>query len=426
MRGKIYLLFILLFFLSKTGYTQSWKGAELIVDSVYTNMIGSVKLHQLGDPLAQAVIQVNSQARLKLSFDYLSQDIPELNYTIVHCNSKWELSKINSFDYLDGFNENSFYNYDFSINTIQPYVHYELEFPNNDISPKISGNYLMVVFKENNPDSVLFTKRFYVVETRLGIDAYTKQPGSGKYYQSHQEVIFEINYKDFELRNPFQELEVSLLQNWRLDNAYNNIQPVFVKEERLIYRQESKYVFPAHKEYRFFDTRNLRLLDSEVKTYNLQRNKIELFPDQVTVFKEYFYSKDINLKYINDIKDFSTPELRADYNKVKFMLATNTPYSQGDIYIFGELSNWQIDKRFKMKYNFETKAYEGEVLLKQGFYNYAYNYLKKGEKVGDTSYFDGNHFEAENDYYIFAYYKGMGDRYQRIIGFDHINSLKRK
>lgn len=423
--NKLLFTLVFLYFITPL-YAQSWKGAKLHVDSVYTKKIASVKLHLKGEPLSHPVIILNSQAKINLSFDYLSKDIPELNYSIVHCDSRWEPTQINTFDYLDGFNENNFYNYDFSINAIQPYVHYDLEFPNEDLSPKISGNYLFVVFKENEPDSVLFCKRFYVVETRVGIEAYTKQPSTGRYSQTHQEVIFEVNHKDFELRNPFQELELILMQNWRTDNAYFGIQPIFLKEDKLIYRQEAKYIFQAHKENRYFDTRNLRLLDARVKSYDLQRNRVELFPDKITVFDQYFYRKDINLQYITDIKDFSNPDLRADYSKVKFSLATNTPYSQGDIYIFGALSNWQLDQNFKMQYNFESRAYEAEILLKQGYYNYTYSYLKQGEKIGDSSYFDGDHFETENDYQIFAYYKGVGDRYQRIIGYNYINSVKRK
>ncbi|MDF1673975.1 MAG: DUF5103 domain-containing protein, partial [Vicingaceae bacterium] len=55
---------------------------------------------------------------------------------------------------------------------------------------------------------------------------------------------------------------------------------------------------------------------------------------------------------------------------------------------------------------------------KQGYYNYAYCFVKDGSKnTGDISVIEGSHYEAENEYSILVYHRGVNDYYDKLVGF---------
>ena len=75
-----------------------------------------------------------------------------------------------------------------------------------------------------------------------------------------------------------------------------------------------------------------------------------------------------------------------------------------------------------MQYNFQRSAFEIRLQLKQGYYNY--RFVAKDIETGevDPTFFEGNHFETENDYLILVYYKQAGVRYERLVGTKRLNS----
>jgi hypothetical protein len=73
-----------------------------------------------------------------------------------------------------------------------------------------------------------------------------------------------------------------------------------------------------------------------------------------------------------------------------------------------------------MKYNFEQKAYECRIQLKQGYYNYQYVTIEKGKL--DFTYIEGNHAITENSYTILVYYHDFRGGYDRLIGHNVIST----
>ena len=66
------------------------------------------------------------------------------------------------------------------------------------------------------------------------------------------------------------------------------------------------------------------------------------------------------------------------------------------------------------------KSQEKEVLLKQGYYNYKYVTLKENEISSDL--IEGNHYETNNEYTIYVYYKSPWERHERLVGIEKITS----
>jgi hypothetical protein len=66
------------------------------------------------------------------------------------------------------------------------------------------------------------------------------------------------------------------------------------------------------------------------------------------------------------------------------------------------------------------------LLLKQGYYNFQYVYVPQGSLVADHKNIEGSFWETENDYQIFVYYKPMGERYDRLVGYRKLNSVENR
>ena len=112
----------------------------------------------------------------------------------------------------------------------------------------------------------------------------------------------------------------------------------------------------------------------------------------------------------------------ADYAWTHFKLVLDEPISNGNVYIFGALSDWQPQKRFQLHYDYEEKAYKAAVYLKQGVYNYQYVIWEDGSAEINDQELEGNHWETENSYLILVYYRPFNARYDQLIGIREVNS----
>jgi hypothetical protein len=70
-----------------------------------------------------------------------------------------------------------------------------------------------------------------------------------------------------------------------------------------------------------------------------------------------------------------------------------------------------------MQYNEEYGCYEASILLKQGYYDYQYI-----TSDGATIETMGDFWQTENEYQTFIYYKELGGRYDRIVGYTRVNT----
>jgi hypothetical protein len=98
----------------------------------------------------------------------------------------------------------------------------------------------------------------------------------------------------------------------------------------------------------------------------------------------------------------------------------------GTLYVFGELTQWKYIPEAVMSYNPKLQGYQGALFLKQGYYNYQYMFVPKGKTVGSVEVMEGNHWETENDYTIFVYYRPDGAIADQLYGVKVVNSSKAK
>ena len=74
-----------------------------------------------------------------------------------------------------------------------------------------------------------------------------------------------------------------------------------------------------------------------------------------------------------------------------------------------------------MTLNIESGLYETNFKLKQGFYNYKYVIVNKNGDLNEGA-ISGDFWQTENNYKVLVYYRDLGARYDRIIGFNQVSS----
>ena len=111
------------------------------------------------------------------------------------------------------------------------------------------------------------------------------------------------------------------------------------------------------------------------------------------------------------------PFWEGDYANVYFSFVppNGIAYTNKDIYLFGQLTNYNYANSLKMIFNPEKKMYETHLLMKQGYYDYTYIAVDKNDP-SIREQLDGDYFETENLYTILVYYKSFTGRADELIG----------
>ena len=391
-------------------------------DYTYQEGIKTIKMYPEGKVLDHPVLDLNSGQKLILEFDDINEETMDYTYAIVHCSANWEPSNISVFDYMDGFEYNQIHDYNFSFNTYFQYINYSLIIPNEDVNIKLSGNYLIVVYNDDKP---VLSRRFYVLDKKAEIEMDISRPKIIDLRNSHQEVDFNIT-SFMHIDDPYNDVKVIVCQNGRFDNRIENLKPVYIRDNVLIYDYQDENCFEGLNEFRYFNTKDIRFESHGIDSIRYIKPYYHFYLEksQKRRFKVYFYDEELNGKYFTDMAGGVNMDTEADYVYVHFYLPYEAPMVEGNIFIFGELTDWDFTSENKMTYNFDKKQYECTLLLKQGYYNYVYAYYKDGDRGADVSFIEGSHYETGNDYTIYVYHREKSKRYDKLISVKTKSSIK--
>lgn len=396
-------------------------------NAVYNENIKTVLMHREGEELTNPVINMNEETRLVFKFDDLSGEVKNYYYTIVHCDANWNESFLVQEDYLTGFIENPLDDYELSFNTTFSYINYRLFIPNENTQLRLSGNYALLVYEDQDKEKVVISQRFYVVEPTVSIEGKIKRATLDAFKGENQEIDFSVFHPNLEILNPHQEVKVVIMQNNRWDNAIKNLKPLFIRDQELIYDYNKENVFPGGNEFRYFDIRTTRIPGENVRSTDFHQPYFHktLLTDEIRSNKKYFRYKEMNGKYAVESQDPEVQDfdLECDYNFVHFSLPLESILVGGTINVFGAFTGWNANKSNEMTWNFDTSQYELTMLLKQGYYNFMYVYVPDGSSVADHTNLEGSFWETENDYQVFVYFRGTAGRFDRLVGYRIFNSL---
>jgi len=386
---------------------------------IYDKRVKTARIYRVEWNLSNQIIELGSSHKLLLEFDLLGNRYEDLYYSFVHCNKDWQTSELSTNDFLNGLPENPIIKYEKSFNTATDYFHYSLEFPNEDANLTRSGNYIIVVHRQGDTQNPLLTLRFMITENLTAISAAIRQSALGEHRNTHQQVDVSVSLNRLRVADPHSEIYTTILQNGRWDNAKTNLKADFISANELRYNSLSgNTLFYGGNEFRQFDIRSLRYQTEFVRdiTFDGKINNVNLAPSENREYKPYTFRNDFNGKYVIDVQEGRNAATDADYALVYFSLPAPQPVQGGKLFIAGELTMWKYSAENIMTYNADRSAYEGSLFLKQGWYNYEFEFIPEKSPTEQRRYFEGSHFETENEYLILVYYKSRGGRYDRLVG----------
>lgn len=386
--------------------------------------IRSLRVQVADDKYSIPCIELGSRQRIRIIFDELNAPIQNYYYKVEHCNADWTASSISAMEWGDGFPENPIKEAQTSAGTTMSFAHYEFSLPNEDISFKYSGNYVVHIFDYNDPDKIVANACFSVVESRISLTAKVRTNtdlGTNNFYQ---QLDFDIFTGTFPIDNPAVELEVCVQQNRRLDNKQSKLQAKYISQNKLSYTNTKALVFEGGNEYQTFDFSSRYSFSGMVEKIKFFEPYYHatLYPDKIEPRKLYEFTKDVNGNYAVNNQEYDEEELFADYFMTHFSIPAEAPFFDGLVYILGNFNNNRLSSEVQMRYNNRTKAYEQSILLKQGGYNYQYVFVPKGSKKGSCMKIGGSHWQTENEYAIYVYYRPFGQRYDKLIAVKVLQS----
>ena len=416
----------ILFLVAMLFYSVSALGGNPVNQSkIYDSNIVSVLLHPVGESLKDPVIDLNSNQQLQLSFDDLSNQYTSYRYTWIHCTSDWQTSDLRPVDYTQGYFNNNINQYQFSFNTRTPYIHYKLTFPTNEMKPKLSGNYLLKVYRtDNGQQQVILTRRFFVVDSKVHIQAK----------ETRDMIHLEDTYKKQQIQltcatanmfadDPERRFKVTIRQNDRWDNAKIDLRPTSVSPSNLYFNYPEGIIFNGTNEPRFFDMKSYWYLAQHIEKITPEKDyyKVWLHTNFPRVNEAYETYSNIHGRELITARKDQNPSTEGDYAIVTFRLKA-PKISSGSIYILGALTGWNYDESNKMQYDEKHHLYTGKLFLKQGYYEYWYAVLPDGKNKGNITTIEGNHWETNNTYTIYVYYHNRMPEYDRLVGIQTIKS----
>ena len=417
---------VLTFFFLLLGLEPGF--AQILEDKVYSQDVLSVRLFPLGNQVSSQldapVVSLHDQRSLVLMFDDLAYD-PEL-YTakLIHCNADWQKSSLRDNDFSVNFNQYTIEDYEYSVNTRIPYIHYRF------VVPRVtkSGNYILKVYRNRDEGDVILTKRFMVYEELITVGAGIVPPSQSEDRRALQQINTILNYSKVEIMDPTTQIKVLIRQNQRWDNAKYLSKPTFLNEMAKTIRYEpfdGTSTFRAGNEFRFVDLRFIRATGVNISSVTVEDNIIlaESTLDTPRPGGAYSQYLDLNGQYLVQTNDRpgGNPEVESEYIYSTFYLRADP---NRKIKMLGALTGWGRSPEAEMKYDAKNQVYSTSILLKQGWYDFQYGY-SEGAEI-NTEPLEGSHFETENEYEVFVYFRNLGSRYDQLAGYVYLQPNRRR
>lgn len=390
---------------------------EILDNRIFDSHIHSVWLGNTNWEFSEPVISLGSDQKLELRFDDLSGDSRSFGYTMIHCDMNWRKSQLSENEYLSGFYKGVIRDSESSFNTTFSYINQRLIFPEEDCLPVISGNYVLIVYDESDPEKIILTRRFFVAENSMDVEAAIRQPASGLNSSTGQQLHFSVNYTKADVRDPRSEITAIALQNSRFDKLQKFEKPYLVNSRQIEFTDPDGGIFDACNEFRTLDIKSMRYQTENIADIEFRNPYYHVLmkTDNMRSNKQWFSKSDLNGRYYIDKEKSDNRHTESDYVYVHFNLELPPVYSANKVYIAGAFNDWKTDTGSMMQFNPGTGYFEITLLMKQGLYDYCYLTENPANGIIDENEIEGSFYETENDYSIFIYFH---DQYK---GYDHLS-----
>ena len=274
---------------------------------------------------------------INIGFDDLTHSYHRYVYKIEHCNADWTVSdQLFTSDYIEGFADGSTIDdNEESINTNVLYTHYKLRIPNEDCQLKMSGNYKLTVYDENDNNRRVFTACFMVLEPQMGLQLSVTTNTDLDFNKAHQQVSMQLSYGNINVTDPTSQIKTAVMQNGRWYNAKLNAKPQYIMPNGLYWDGKNYNVYPFMCEPRL----------------------------------NYVYDEDANGAFYIRNSDNIENDISSEYVFVHYRLKCPQKVN-GTVYLNATWTNDWFTPDYQMTYNDATLCYEATIMQKQGYYSY--------------------------------------------------------
>lgn len=349
-------------------------------------------------------------------FDDLYGNESDYYYRIKAYDYDWTPSKLKQIDYIKGLDQQRIKNTVNSVNTLQAYTHYQLNFPNEVYRITKSGNYLLEIYDADN--EVIVRRKFVLYEKAVNVGIQIKRSRNLDFIDTKQNVEFTVSMGDGNFLNAANNVQVALFQNGRWDSQIRNIKPQYTIGTDLIYKYDSETQFWAGNQYLNFDNSDIRQVNNMIFSNNSSSGMYNtvLYPNESRKKRTYTYFPDINGAFRPRMINGRDVSSEGEYSWVYFTYRPVEEVSSNTMFfVTGMFNNYELNEQSKMTKNAQTGEYEKAILIKQGFTNYCYTAVVNGKVSGGDNP-DGNFAMTTNKYQVVVYYRGSNDLYDRAIG----------
>lgn len=372
-------------------------------------------------------LTLNGRERMEVGFDEMSHEYHRYVYRLQHCDFRWQPTEELFFsEYADATQEEvPIEEYDESRNVTTHYTHYSFTFPNADMRPLVSGNYVITILcDEGEEPAAVAEVCLRVVEPRVGVSMEVSPNTEIDTNGSHHQISLQLDCTGLQSRDLREEIHTVLVQNDRLDNAIVDAAPSYVNGTRLIWEHSRDLVFAAGNEYRKYEILSARYpgLHTESIHYYEPYLHATIMADERR--RNYLYAEDMNGLNVIRNTDNQDDATETEYMLTHFTMLCDEPLDDADVYINGKWTTGGIAPEWRLQYDAGAKGYTGTFMLKQGYYNYQYlvvpreNQAKRSafsQPEGLTAPFEGDYYQTQNEYRLFVYHRHPADRYDRLV-----------
>lgn len=335
--------------------------------------IRTIQLYPGDDERRLPITSLREGPPLTLEFDLMEAQGRPLTVRFQHANRQWEEDLAPS-RALESYTDDALVEYQSSRGTQVEYTHYTYRFPNDDIRFRTSGNYVLQVTERGRRDSVLFEQAFFVTEGEGTLEARLETfPIPGQQLPSVRPLA-QFDPPSSLRGDPFG-YTACFVRNGRFDDVRCEERPRLASQPRLEFEMDRRRAFaPLTADY----TVDLGVLQGGRRIERTDRTsspfRVLLEPDYARFSggrPEALLNGQIVVR--NAVRGRANPALTAEYVETTFaFVPPNEQPVQGGLTVAGSFSGMTPARGTEMRWVAGRGRYEGEVLLKQGQYQYFY------------------------------------------------------
>ena len=298
------------------------------------------------------------------------------------------------------------------------YTHYKLDIPNDKCRLKISGNYRLTVYDEDNDNRKVLTVEFMVVESDMNVGLAVTSNTDIDLNESHQQLSMTLNYGEFSITNPTEQIHTVITQNNRPESARINVKPNIVNNKGLQWNHNKQLIFDAGNEYHKFEVLALSHPTMGIDRISWDGHNYNAYPFVAEPRKNYLYDEDANGAFYIRNSDNIENDYTCDYVYVHYRL--RSPELTGcNIAVNGQWATDEDQSAYVMQYDQANAEYQATILQKHGYYSYRFITVDNNDITGIPPT-EGNFYQTENRYQAYVYYKGTGERTWRLVGYRQV------